>query len=159
MKMQKKIVLLLVLVLVAGLSLSAKEAVVGENLKMKKTTMVSEILEKPETFLGKPIRVEGYVVDGCHHRGNWLGIASDKEFQSIEVWDKEGKMIFPLDHKGKYAIVEGTLYGKKLTEEEASKWLKHLNANHKRKVDVSKAKGGMTLYRIDPVAVVLKDSK
>ncbi len=48
--MQKKIVLLLVLVLVAGLSLSAKEAVVGENLKMKKTTMVSEILEKPDGY-------------------------------------------------------------------------------------------------------------
>ncbi len=73
--------------------------------------------------------------------------------------DKEDKLKFPLDHKGKYGIIEGTVYSVHLTEEQALKWLKHLEETHQQKIDMTRAKGGMTLYRVSPIGAIVKDSK
>jgi hypothetical protein len=157
--MQKRIILLLVIVLVFGFNLFSKELTLGEKIKTEKITKISEILEKPEEFMDKTVRVEGYIADGCMHHGRWIALASDKDFQQLSVWHKEGKIKFPLDHKGKYGIVEGTIYFVQLSEERALNWLKHLEKIHGQKIDLSKAKGGMKLYRIDPIGAVIKDSK
>jgi hypothetical protein len=157
--MQKRVILLLVVGLVFGFNLLSKEVKLGEEIKIEKATNVSEILEKPAEFLNKAVRVEGYIIDGCKHHGTWIAIAGDKDFQKITVRDKEGKLKFPLDHKGKYSIVEGSVYSVHLTEEQALRWLKHLEEVHQQKTDMSKAKGGMTLYRISPTGAIVKDAK
>jgi hypothetical protein len=157
--MQKKVIILLVIVLVFGFNLLSKEVKLGEEITIKKATNVSEILEKPMEFLNKTVRVEGYIVDGCMHHGTWIAIAGDKEFQKITVRDKEGKLKFPLDHKGKYSIVEGSVYSVHLTEEQALKWLKHLEETHQQETDMSKARGGMTLYQVSPTGAIVKDAK
>ncbi len=157
--MQKRLVLVLAFLLVFGFNLFSSDVTIGEKLKMKKVTNISEILTKPADFLGKNVRVEGLIVGGCHHHGTWIAVSGDKEFQKIDVRDKDGKLKFPLEHKGKYAVVEGSLYEVKLSQEKAEQWLKHLAENHGDKVDLSKAKGGMTFYKISPYAAVLKDSK
>ncbi len=158
-KMIKKVSLVIVMVLLLAFNLSAGEAVFGEKLTVKEVTKISEINANPDKYLGKTVRIEGYITDGCHHHGAWLAIASDKEFQKIMIWDLEGKITFPLDHKGKYGIIEGVVYKKEYTEEEANKRLKHLATNHKQTVDLSKAKGGMTLYNLNATGGVVKDSK
>ncbi len=157
--MQKQIILVLAMVLVFGSYLFPGEVTLGEKIKTEKVTKISEILENPEAFMDKTVRVEGYIVDGCKHLGNWIALAGDKDFQQISVWHKERKLKFPLDHKGKYGIVEGTVYAVQLSEESALRWLKHLQETHEQEIDFSKAKGGMTLYRIHPIGAVIKDSK
>jgi hypothetical protein len=157
--MQKRVILLLVIVVVFTFNLISKEVKLGEKINIEKATKISEILEKPGEFLNKTVRVEGYILDGCKHHGTWIAIAGDKDFQKITVRDKEGKLKFPLDHKGKYSIVEGSVYSVHLTEEQALKWLKHLAEVHQQKIDTTKAKGGMTLYRINPMGAIVKDSK
>jgi hypothetical protein len=157
--MQKRFFLLFITVLILGSLLVSAEVTLGEKIKTEKVTQVSEIMEKPGDFVDKIVRVEGYIVDGCMHEGTWIAIAGDKDFQQLTVWHKEGKMIFPLDHKGKYAIAEGTLYPVQLTEEQAINWQKHLAAIHKQEVDLEKAKGGMTLYRLSPIGVIIRDAK
>lgn len=157
--MQRRIFLLIAAVFVLGSFLFSAEVTLGEKIVTEKVTQVSEILAKPGDFMDKIVRVEGYIVDGCMHEGTWISIASDKDFEQLNIWHKEGKIKFPLDHKGKYAIVEGTLYPIQLTEAQAINWQKHLAAIHKQEVDLEKAKGGMTLYRLSPTGVVIKDSK
>ncbi|MCP5108324.1 MAG: DUF4920 domain-containing protein [bacterium] len=157
--MKKRIILMLVVVLVFGINLLSKEVTLGEKIKTETVTKISEILEKPESFLDKTVRVEGYIADGCMHKGTWIALAGDKEFQKLSVWHKEGKIKFPLDHRGKYGIVEGTVYPVQLTEEQGVRWLKHLAETHKQEVDTSKAKGGMKIYRINPIGAVIKDAK
>jgi hypothetical protein len=157
--MQRRIILLFITVLILGSFLFPAETTLGEKIQTEKVTQVSEILEKPGDFIDKVVRVEGYIADGCMHEGMWIAIAGDKEFQQLTIWHKEGKMTFPLDHKGKYAIAEGTIYPVQLTEAQAISWQKHLAAIHKQEVDLEKAKGGMTLYRLSPTGVVIRDSK
>lgn len=157
--MKKQVILLLAVIMVFGFNLFSKDVTLGEKIKTETVTRVSEILEKPDTFIDKTVRVEGYIADGCKHHGTWIGIAGDKDFQKIDVWHKEGKIKFPLDHKGKYVIVEGTVYSIMLTEEQALRWQKHLAKEHKTTFDPSEAKGGMKMYRINPTGAVIKDSK
>jgi hypothetical protein len=157
--MQRRIILLFITVLILGSFLFSAETTLGEKIQTEKVTQVSEIIEKPGDFIDKIVRVEGYIVDGCMHEGAWISIGGDKDFQQLTIWHKEGKIIFPLDHKGKYAIAEGAVYPVQLTEEQAINWLKHLAAIHTQEINLEKAKGGMTLYRLSPIGVVIKDSK
>lgn len=157
--MQRRIILLTVILLVFGYYLFSAEITLGEKIQTEKVTPVSEILDKPGDFIDKIVRVEGYIVDGCMHEGMWISIAGDKDFQQLSIWHKEGKIMFPLDHKGKYAIAEGTLYAVQLTEEQAINWLKHLASIHSQEIDLEKARGGMTIYRLSPTGVIIKDTK
>lgn len=157
--MQRRIILLFITVLILGSFLISAETTLGEKIQVEKVTQVSEIVEKPGDFIDKIVRVEGYIVDGCMHEGAWISIGGDKDFQQLTIWHKEGKIIFPLDHKGKYAVAEGVIYPVQLTEEQAINWLKHLAAIHTQEINLEKAKGGMTLYRLSPTGVVIRDSK
>jgi len=157
--MQKRIILLLIIVLIFTFNLLSKEVRLGDKIKIEKATKVSQILANPAEFLDKIVRIEGYILDGCMHHGAWIAIAGDKDFQTIMVQHKEGKLIFPLDHRGKYCIAEGTVYSVQLTEEQALKWLKHLEEIHQQKIDMARAKGGMTLYQISPIGAIVTDSK
>jgi hypothetical protein len=157
--MQRRIILLFITVLISGCFLFSAEVTLGEKIVTEKVTQVSEILAKPGDFIDKTVRIEGYIVDGCMHEGTWISIGGDKDFQQISLWQKEGKMIFPLDHKGKYAIAEGVIYPVQLTEDQAIAWLKHLAAIHTQELNLEQAKGGMTFYRLNPTGVVIRDSK
>lgn len=157
--MQKKfIVLTLALVLMSAVVFSG-EVKLGEKVTLEKATKVSEINAKPEKYIGKTVRIEGYIVGGCFHHGTWIAIASDKEFQQMVVWPKKGQIKFPLEHKGKYGIIEGKVYVYERTEEEAKNWIKHLNSSHEEKIAISKYKDYMKNYRLDPVSAVIKDQK
>jgi hypothetical protein len=157
--MQKKIVLVLAFIMVFGFTLTAKDLKLGEEIKIEKVTKVSEILENPEEYLDKKVRVEGFIIDGCMHHGTWISIAGDKDYQTLQIRHKENKLKFPLKHRGMYCIAEGTLYFIELNEEQALNWLRHLEETHGRKADLSKAKGGMKIYRISPTGAFLKDKK
>ncbi len=157
--MTKKITIVLIAAMFLSFHLIAQDTKLGGEMKLDKSINISEVLAKPDNFLGKKIRVEGYIVDGCKHHGTWIALASDKEFQKMDVWAKKGHLKFPLEHKGKYGIVEGTLYVIQMSEEDAINWLKHLGEKHDQEVDLEKAKGGMKLYRLDPSSAILKNSK
>jgi len=157
--MHKQLISILIVLLVLSSFALAGEITLGGEITIDTATKISEVLDNPTNFMDKPVRVEGIIVDGCKHQGTWIALASDKEFQKLNVWDKEGKIKFPLEHKGKYAIVQGTLYTVHLTEEQATKWLQHLAETHEQEVDLSKAKGGMDIYRLSPTAAIVKDSQ
>lgn len=157
--MRMKLFVFTILVLFIASFGFAGDIEIGGKLTLEKSTPISDILANPDNFLDKPIRVEGYILDGCKHEGTWIALASDKEFENLQVWHKDGALKFPLDHKGKYAIVEGSLYFVQLTAEQAKKWLAHLSTTHEQKVDPEKVKDGMKIYRINPTAVIIKDQK
>ncbi len=158
--MKKSIVILLALLFICGLNLMAGDLVLGEKIKTEKSTKISKIFEKPESFVGKTVRVEGYIVGGCYHHGRWIAVAGDKEMQRMEVWPKKDTFMFPLDHKGKYGVLEGTVYVQEMTEKQATRWMKHLaGGDHDEDIDLAKAKGGMKVYRLAPTGAVIKDAK
>ncbi|PIQ09720.1 MAG: hypothetical protein COW71_05135 [Ignavibacteriales bacterium CG18_big_fil_WC_8_21_14_2_50_31_20] len=108
--MQKYLVMFAFTILLSA-SLIAKDVTkYGKEITAKEKVKVSEILEKPENYVGKKVLVEGTVLNVCEKRGCWIELASDKEFESIRVKVNDGEIVFPMEAKGQKALVEGELY-------------------------------------------------
>jgi hypothetical protein len=128
----------------------------GKGVSLKEKTNVSDILENPEEFIGKKVRVEGMVVDVCSKRGCWIEIASNKEFQKIKVKVNDGEIVFPMELKGKTAVVEGEVYEIKLSKEDALKHAEHEAEEYGKKFDPESITGPVTLYQIKGLGAVVK---
>ncbi|PJA95591.1 MAG: hypothetical protein CO129_11020 [Ignavibacteriales bacterium CG_4_9_14_3_um_filter_34_10] len=82
----------------------------GKEISLKNKTKVSDILANPSKFEGKKVLVEGTIVGVCETRGCWIELSGDKDFQKIKVKVNDGEIVFPLEVKGKKALVEGEVY-------------------------------------------------
>ena len=82
----------------------------GKEISLKNKTKVSDILANPSKFEGKKVLVEGTIVGVCETRGCWIELSGDKDFQKIKVKVNDGEIVFPMEAKGKKALVEGEVY-------------------------------------------------
>lgn len=107
----QKYILIFVLTLFMSVNLLAEDTKkYGKEITSTETVKISRVLENPEAYEGKKILVEGTILNVCEKRGCWIELASDKEFESIRVKVKDGEIVFPMEAKGKKAVVEGELY-------------------------------------------------
>jgi len=104
-----KSIILFLIVLVALLQAEDTKKY-GEEITLTEKTKISDIVANPQDFVGKKVLVEGTVVNVCKKRGCWIELSSDKEFESIRVKVQDGVIVFPMESKGKTAIVEGEVY-------------------------------------------------
>lgn len=114
----KKTTLFLSLILLTATLIFAEEGdKYGKEITLKEKTNVSEILGNGTEFEGKKVLIEGTVVNVCKKAGCWIEVASDKEMESVIVKVDDGVIVFPMEAKGKTAIVEGEVYSVMVTEE------------------------------------------
>jgi len=85
-----------------------------------------------------------------------MDIASDEEFQKIKIKVKDGEIVFPMEAKGKTALVEGEVYEIKLTKEQAIEHGEHEAEEKGIKFDPSSIDGPVTLYQIKGIGAVIK---
>lgn len=102
--------LIIVLVLSFTSLLSAEEKKYGAEITLTEKTEISKILEDAENYVGKKVLVEGTVVGVCAKRGCWINLSSDKEYETMRVKVNDGEIVFPMEAKGKKALVEGEVY-------------------------------------------------
>ncbi len=108
--MNKAIKIVLMLLFVSSFSFAKESKKYGKEITLTEKTQISKILENPEAFVGKKVLVEGTVVGVCAKRGCWISLAGDKEYESIKVKVNDGEIVFPMEAKGKKALVEGEVY-------------------------------------------------
>jgi len=94
---------------------------VGSNPPVK----VSDLLDRPDQYLGKTVSVEGLVVEVCEKRGCWMELAGDREFETMRVKVDDGVIVFPMSAKGRRAVAEGVFEKFELTAEQAAQRAKH----------------------------------
>ena len=120
----------------------------GEPLTLTELTPVSAILSDPAAFIGQRVLVKGMVVAVCEEKGCWMDIASDKEFEKIQVKVDDGVIVFPLTAKGKQALVEGVVEQIELTYEQALAEAKRKAEEHGEAFDSTSVTGPQTIFRI-----------
>ncbi len=143
--MNKIIILFLLLITVAVYSQSDKY---GKEISLTEKTSISKILAQPEEYVGKTVLVEGEILDVCAMAGCWMELKSDAENQKIKIKVKDGDIVFPVEAKGKSALVEGTVYQIDLTKEEAVEYYEHVAAEQGTEFDTATVTGPITLYQI-----------
>ena len=128
----------------------------GKDLRLKEKTKISAILAAPNGYVGKKVQVEGNVVGVCEKRGCWIELASDKPFQKIKIKVKDGEIVFPMEEKGKKAVVEGEVYEIKMTKEQALAAAENEAKEHGKKFDPASVTGPVTIYQIKGLGAVIK---
>jgi len=154
--MKKSLLIVFALVFSFTVSFAGGGNKYGKELSLKEKTKISAILENPKEFLGKKVQVEGNVVGVCEKRGCWIELASDKPFQKIKVKVKDGEIVFPLEEKGKSAVVEGQVYEIKMTKEQALAAAENEAKEHGKTFDPASVTGPVTYYQIKGLGAVIK---
>jgi len=96
--------------LVAWLSapLAAQEKF-GEGVTLKDATPIAALVDDPEAWLGKPVRVDGVVKAVCEEMGCWMELADPATGKSVQFKVDDGVIVFPVSAKGKRASAQGAL--------------------------------------------------
>ncbi|MFZ1280580.1 MAG: DUF4920 domain-containing protein [Ignavibacteriaceae bacterium] len=128
----------------------------GREISLTEKTSISKILTAPEDFVGKTVLVEGEILDVCAMAGCWMELKSDAENQKIKIKVKDGDIVFPVEAKGKNAVVEGTVYKIDLTKEEALEYYEHVAAEQGTEFDPATVTGPITFYQIKGLGAEIK---
>lgn len=126
----------------------------GKELSLKETTKITDILKSPESFEGKRVLVEGTVVGVCEKMGCWIEVAGENPGEKIKVKVKDGEIVFPLEAKGKKALVEGEVYSYVAEMKEAE--CKDKPKDGKEKSCCSSDKKEKKIYQIKGIGAVIK---
>ena len=120
----------------------------GKPLTAATAVKVSELMAKPDAYVGKVVKIEGLVTEVCPKRGCWINVAGDAEFQTIRIKVEDGVIVFPLTEKGKKVVAEGTFTKMELTKEQAIERAKHHAEETRTKFDPASVTGPQTVYQI-----------
>jgi cytochrome c-type biogenesis protein CcmE len=127
----------------------------GKGVSEATPVKLSELMAKPDDYVGKVVKVEGLITEVCAKRGCWINVAGDKEFQSIRIKVEDGVIVFPMTDKGKRVVAEGTFKKTELTKEQAIARAEHEAEEKGTKCDASKITGPQTVYQITGVGAVV----
>ena len=164
--MKKILIIPIALLFCACLFAQTDDGKYGSEITLEEKTNISDILNSPEDYLDKKVLVEGEVLDVCQKMGCWMELESDLptgqagvEGEHIKVKVKDGDIIFPVEAKGKTALVEGTVYKIELTQEEATEYLEHIAEEQNEEFDPSTVTGPMTIYQIKGLGAEIYDKE
>ncbi len=129
----------------------------GDALTLSDTTLVSQILAAPDSYIGERVLITGTIVEVCEMKGCWLEVASDAEFEKIRVKVDDGVIVFPLSARGHTAIVEGVVELLELTEEQAIEQAKHHAEEQGVEFDPSTVTGPQTSYQIRGLGALIAE--
>lgn len=152
----KKQLLIMVFCLALPFAAFAKDIHLGEPLTLTSTTKISEINNSPQDYIGKRVLIEGLIIDVCAKRGCWVDIASDLPFEKIQVKVVDGEIVFPLETKGRNALVEGTVEELRLTQEQAMYMARHRAEEQGKTFNADDVTGPQTIYRIRGLGAVIQ---
>jgi len=146
--MKKIVFLSLILVLLCVGQVAAKSRTYGKGIQLTEVTKISTILDNPESYEGKRVKVAGMVVGVCASRGCWIYLTSDRPYEKIQVKVTDGEIVFPMSASGHQAQVEGVVDVMNLTLEQMTNYERHLAEERGEAFDPATVKGPGKLVRI-----------
>jgi hypothetical protein len=146
--MQLKLISLILLFSIGLVFSQTDDTKLGADITLTEKTNISDILADPEAYLDKTVLVEGEILDVCSMMGCWMELKSEDSEGMIKVKVKDGEIVFPMEAKGKTALVEGKVYKIELTQEKAIQHFEHVAEEKGEDFDPSTITGPMTIYQI-----------
>jgi hypothetical protein len=121
------------------------------------TIAIQKLMDNPESYLDKVVRVEGEVKAVCPMKGCWLDLEDGRKKVRIKV--RDGEIVFDRDLVGKRISAEGTVYKIELTREQAVRYYAHLAEEKGESFDPDSIDSGTVLYQIGGLGAELLEKK
>jgi hypothetical protein len=102
--------LVLAAVVCAAVTVSAQETKLGTGVVLKEATSIAALVERPQDFVGKTVRIDGVATAVCEEMGCWMAVAADGKPDGATVRLKvehDAGIVFPVSAKGKKVSAEG----------------------------------------------------
>ena len=144
-----------VFVLAMAAGALAEDKTYGEGVTGEELVLVSDLLAKPDEFIGKTVRVKGTAVGVCAHRGCWINVAGDKEGETVRVKVQDGVIVFPPEIVGDTVIAEGVWTANELTLEQTKKVCAAQAREEGKEFEEGEVTNCMTLYQISGTGAVV----
>jgi hypothetical protein len=120
----------------------------GKGVHVTETTAVSAILDNPDNYIGKTVKIEGLIVEVCSKRGCWIYVAGDRPQEKIQVKVTDGEIIFPMSATGRVGTIEGTVDEVTMSKDEMVKYQKHLAEEKGKPFDPASVEEGKRFIRL-----------
>ena len=87
----------------------AGETKLGAGVTLKEATPIQSLLNKPQDFVGKTLRVDGVATEICQHMGCWMAVAPEGATSggTVRLKVEDGVIVFPASAKGRKVSAEG----------------------------------------------------
>lgn len=131
----------------------------GAGVTVTETTSIDQLLENPNAFKGKTVRVEGMITDVCPKRGCWFELAGEKPGQKLRFKVTDGEMVFPIESKGMYALAQGQVAVKDMTLEETKQYAEYQAKEYGKPYDPASITKPMQNIRLDGTGAIFRDKK
>lgn len=122
----------------------------GAAFAVSDEVTVAAVLDAPDTFTNRPVKVRGRVSDVCQKAGCWMVVADDTAGRTMRVRMKDHGFSVAKDGSGTIALVEGTLVAKPHDADEAAHF-----AGEAAKPELGPEKAGVTTWEIEATGVEL----
>jgi hypothetical protein len=114
----------------ATASVAAQETKLGAGVTLAEATPIASLVDHPDRYVGKTVRVDGVGTAVCEMMGCWIAIAADasKDAKTIRVKVEDGAITIPITAKGKRISAEGVfeLAGDEHAKEAAAEHAKQM---------------------------------
>lgn len=129
-------------------SLAAEVKTYGKGVNLDTTTKVSDILDNPDNFIGKSVKIKGMIVEVCSKRGCWINVAGDRPKEQIQVKVTDGEIVFPMSATGREGFFEGIVDEVKMSKSDLIAYKQHLAEEKGLSFDPSSVTEGTRYIRI-----------
>ncbi len=126
---------LVLALLLSTTTLHAETTRLGEPLDPDlEPTRIAMVVEDPDAWEGKKIRIEGTVDGVCSMQGCWMDlVAQDESLLRVKVDD--GVIVFPAEAIGHPAVAEGTVEIVDMEKDRYIAWMRHVADEEGRAFD------------------------
>src|SRR5687768_16891001 len=97
------------IIALATVAMAAQESKLGAGVSLTEATPIKALVNHPEEFVGKTVRIDGVATAVCEEMGCWLAVSTSdaKDAETIRVKVDDGVIKFPVAAKGKQVSAEG----------------------------------------------------
>ncbi len=91
----------------------------GAAIGKSKKVSLKKVFKNPQKYVGKTVRVKGYVVRSCKKEGCWAELGAKKDsLKTVRVKMKDHQFFIPLKSAGFRVLTEGVFSIKTLSKKE-----------------------------------------
>jgi hypothetical protein len=117
--MKRFLILSMASIAMAAAPLMAGETTTyGDGVTLDEAVAIDTLLENPNDYVGRKIRVDGVITAVCKKRGCWMQVTDPGSGNGVRIKVEDGVIVFPYTSMGHEAKAEGVFEAIKLTPEQ-----------------------------------------
>ena len=90
----------------------------GDGVTLEEAVAIDVLLENPNDYVGRKVRVDGVITAVCKKRGCWMQVTDPESGNGVRIKVEDGVIVIPYTSMGREAQAEGIFEAIKLTPEQ-----------------------------------------